>query len=81
MRRLVRMLLTSVAALGTIAGTIGSAEAAFTFTFQEQGTDVVVIGSGSVDLAGLSWIGEGVLPARASAHRMLSPAMGLLLLE
>ena len=53
MRRLIRMLLTSVAALGTIAGTIGSAEAAFTFTFLEQGGDVVATGSGTIDLVGL----------------------------
>jgi hypothetical protein len=46
------MLLTSVAALGTIAGSIGSAEAAFTFTFLEQGGDVVATGSGTIDLAG-----------------------------
>jgi hypothetical protein len=48
------MLLTSVAALGTIAGTIGSAEAAFTFTFLEQGGDVVATGSGTIDLAGFT---------------------------
>jgi hypothetical protein len=47
------MLLTSVAALGTIAGTVGSAEAAFTLTFLEQGGDVVATGSGTIDLAGL----------------------------
>jgi hypothetical protein len=59
----IRMLLASATALGIVAGTGGCAEAAFTFTLQEQGTDVVVIGSGSVDLAGLSRIGEDVLPA------------------
>jgi hypothetical protein len=47
------MLPTSVAALGTIAGTVGSAEAALTFTFLERGNDVVGTGSGTIDLAGL----------------------------
>jgi hypothetical protein len=47
------MLLTSVAALGTIAGTIGCAEAAFTLTFLEQGSDVFATGSGTIDLVGL----------------------------
>ena len=55
------MLVTGAVALGTVAGTGGRAEAAFIFTFQEQGADVVAIGSGSVDLAGLSRIGEDVL--------------------
>ena len=54
MRRLIRMLPTSVAALGTIAGTVGSAEAAFTLTFLEQGSDVVATGSGTIDLAGFT---------------------------
>ena len=53
-RRLIRMLLTGGATLGTIATTRGSAEAAFTFTFQEQGADVVATGSGSINLAGFT---------------------------
>jgi hypothetical protein len=47
------MLLTGAAALGTSAVTHGSAEAAFTFTFLEQGGNIVAAGSGSLDLAGL----------------------------
>jgi hypothetical protein len=57
------MLLTGAAALGTVAGTGGRAEAAFVFIFQEQGADVVATGGGTVDLAGLSRIGEDVLLA------------------
>ena len=63
MRYFIRMLLTGAAALGTVAGTGGRGEAAFIFTFQEQGAEVVATGTGSVDLAGLSRIGEDVLPA------------------
>jgi hypothetical protein len=40
------MLVTGAVALGTVTGTGGRAEAAFIFTFQEQGADVVAIGSG-----------------------------------
>ena len=36
----IRMLLASAIALGTVAGTAGRAEAAFTFTVQEQGTAI-----------------------------------------
>jgi hypothetical protein len=57
------MLLTGAAALGTVTATGRGAEAAFTFTFQEQETDVVATGSVSVDLTGLSPIGEDDLRA------------------
>ena len=47
------------------AGTGGSAEAAFTFTFHEQGADIVATGSGSIDLAGLVRAGrDGTAAAR-----------------
>jgi hypothetical protein len=42
--------LGAAAALGLAAGGSGPAEAAFTVTFLEQGADVVVAGSGSIDL-------------------------------
>ncbi len=62
-RRLITTLLAGVTALGAAAGSGGRAEAAFTFTFQQEGADVVATGSGSVDLADVSRTGEDVLPA------------------
>src|SRR5207302_10284298 len=45
--------------------------------FQEQGADLVAIGSGSVDLAGLSRIGEDVLLASGvSAHNAVAGVTG-----
>ena len=41
----------------------GRAQAAFTFTFNERGPDVVAIGIGSLDLADLFQIAEDNLPA------------------
>jgi hypothetical protein len=75
MRRLIRMLLAGAAALG---GTAGRAEAAFRFTFEQQGADVVAIGNGSVDLAGLTLIGEDVLnDSGVSAANALAGVAGV----
>jgi PEP-CTERM motif len=77
MRRLIRMLLAGAAALGAAAGTAGQAEAAFTFAFRQQGADVVAIGNGSVDLAGLSPIGEQVLAdSGVSAEKAIAGVAG-----
>ena len=63
MRRLVKTRLASSTVLAMAAGISGHAKAALIFTFQEQGSDVVATGSGSVDLAGLSRSGEDILSA------------------
>lgn len=77
MPRLVRMLLAGAAALGAAAGTAGRAEAAFTFTFEEQGADVVAIGSGSLDLASLSFVDDVVLPdSGVSAEKAIAGVAG-----
>jgi hypothetical protein len=77
MRRLVRMLLAGAAALDMAAGTAGRAEAAFTFTFEQQRADVVAIGHGSVDLADLSPVGEQVLAdSGVSADKAIAGVAG-----
>jgi hypothetical protein len=53
--RLRRATLGVAAALGIAAGAGGRAEAAFIFTVLEQGADVVAVGSGSLNLAGLNF--------------------------
>ena len=57
-----RIVMLGVAALRLIIAGSGPAEAAFTFTFLEQGGDVVATGSGSIDLGGLSPVRTDVLP-------------------
>ena len=70
---LIRTLLAGAAALGAA----GRAEAAFTFTFQQQGADVVAIGSGSIDLAGLSFVDDVVLPdSGVSADKAIAGVAG-----
>ncbi len=63
---------------GATAGSCGRVEAAFAFTFREQGADVVAIGSGSIDLAGFSRTGEEVLLASGvSAQNAVAGVAGI----
>jgi hypothetical protein len=71
------MLLTSGTVLGTIAGTSGSAEAAFTFTFLEQGADVVATGSGTIDLAGFTKPPSGPMGLDDSGVRAQTALTGI----
>jgi hypothetical protein len=76
MGRIVRFL--SVGALASTLSIGDRAEAAFTFTFKEQGDDVVAIGSGSVDLADLTKTAEDNLPASGvSAQDGLAGVSGM----
>src|SRR5215469_13107337 len=54
--------LAGSAALGMAVGQSECAYAAFTFTIEEQGADVIVTGSGSINLSGLSPAGTDMLP-------------------
>ena len=62
MHRLVRALLAGAIASSTTATMNRDANAAFTFTFRETTTGVAATGTGSIDLTGLSRIGEDLLP-------------------
>lgn len=59
MGRHASVLLASAAALGLAAGPIRRAEAAVTLTMQQSGSDVIVNGSGSLDLTDLQSAGSG----------------------
>jgi hypothetical protein len=77
MRPLIGMLLAGATALGAAAGAAERAEAAFTFNFEQQGADVVATGSGSIDLAGLSFIDNVPLPdSGVSADKAIAGVAG-----
>ncbi|WP_137177777.1 PEP-CTERM sorting domain-containing protein [Roseomonas sp. AR75] len=58
-----RAIRAAVLAAPVAAGLAAPAEAAFTFTILEQGGDVVVTGSGTLNLSGLNPGGGGPVPA------------------
>lgn len=73
MRRRIATLLIGAALLGFPM----PAGAAFVFSFQERGGDIIATGSGSVDLTDLSLIGEDVLPdSGVIAHSAVAGVAG-----
>jgi hypothetical protein len=51
---------TAIAALGLCAGLVVPAQAAYVVTLQQVGANVVATGSGTIDLAGLTFVGLGL---------------------
>jgi hypothetical protein len=68
----IRPLAATAGLLTALAAGVSPANAAYTITFSQVGSDVVASGSGSLDLAGLSPDGGGTV-----ADEFLYPAGGL----
>ncbi len=60
------VLLAGAAALALAAGPSRRAEAAVTLTMQQSGSDVIVNGSGTLDLADLQYAGSGSIGLTSS---------------
>ena len=64
-----RLLIVALAAAGLLGVSPRQADASLIFTMQEVGSDVVVTGSGTIDLTGLTALAGGPFPRTLICYR------------